>query len=119
MVSHCYSVWKKIHGVELEEGLADEDKEDEEEDELHDDLGTFGADEQLEVMCDELHDNIGGFMDDHIVLALLVVNFRKVVGQLWKTRRKHSCEIITRQRCEMTIVLISGMPPAMGAPSQR
>ena len=65
MVSHCYSVLEKIHGVELEDDLADEDKEDEEEDELHDDLGTFGANEQLEVMCDELHDNLGGIMDDH------------------------------------------------------
>ena len=65
MVSHCYSVWTKIHGVEFEDVLADEDKEDEEEDELQDDLGTFGADEQREVMCDELHDNLGGFMDDH------------------------------------------------------
>ena len=43
MVSHCDSVWKKIHGVEFEDALADEDQEDEEEDELHDDLGTFGA----------------------------------------------------------------------------
>ena len=51
-----------MHGVELEDDLADEDKEDEAEDELHDDLG---ADEQLEVMCDEFHDNLGGFMDDH------------------------------------------------------
>ena len=65
MVSHCYSVLEKIHGVELEDDLADEDKEDEEEDELHDDLGTFGANEQHEVMCDELHDNLSGFMDDH------------------------------------------------------
>ena len=64
IVSHWCSVWKKIYGVELEDALADEDKEDEEEDELHDDFGTFGADEQLEVMCDELHDNLGGFMDD-------------------------------------------------------
>ena len=53
-----------MHGVELEDDLADEDKEDEAEDELHDDLG---ADEQLEVMCDEFHDNLGGFMDDHSV----------------------------------------------------
>ena len=66
MGSHCYSVWKKIHGVVLEDALADEDQEDEEEDELHDDLGAFGADEQLEVMCDELHDDLGGFMDDYI-----------------------------------------------------
>ena len=51
-----------MHGVELEDDLADEDKEDEAEDELHDDLG---ADEQLEVMCDEFHDNLGGFMGDH------------------------------------------------------
>ena len=65
MVSHCFSVLEKIHGVELEDDLADEDKEDEEEDELHDDLGTFGANEQLYVMCDELHDNLGGIMDDH------------------------------------------------------
>ena len=47
MVSHSYSVSKKIHGVELEDVVTDEDKEDEEEDELHDDLGTFGADEQF------------------------------------------------------------------------
>ena len=64
MVSHCYSVLEKIHGVELEDNLADADKEDEAEDELHDDFGTFGANEQLEVMCDELHDNLGGIMDD-------------------------------------------------------
>ena len=65
MVSHFYSIWKQIQRVELEDAFADEDKEDEEEDELHDDLGTFGADEQLEVMCDELHDKLGGIMDDH------------------------------------------------------
>ena len=80
MVSHCFSVWKKIHGVELEDALSDEDKEDEEEDVLHDDLGTFGADDQFEVMCDELHDNMGGFMDDHIALALPDVIFGKSGG---------------------------------------
>ena len=64
MVSHCYSVFKQIYGVELEDTLADEDKEDEEEDEMHDDLGTFGTDEQFEVMCDELHDHLGGSMGD-------------------------------------------------------
>ena len=53
-----------MHGVELEDDLADEDKEDEAEDEVHDDLGAY---EQLEVMCDEFHDNLGGFMDDHSV----------------------------------------------------
>ena len=47
MVSHSYSVFKKIHRVELEDVVTDEDKEDEEEDELHDDFGTFGADEQF------------------------------------------------------------------------
>ena len=45
--------------------MADEDTEDEEEDELHDELGTFGTNEQLEVMCDELHDHLSGFKDDH------------------------------------------------------
>ena len=32
MVSHCYSVLEKIHGVELEDDLADADEEHEEED---------------------------------------------------------------------------------------
>ena len=41
MVSHCYSVWKKIHGVELEEALSDEPEQADCTTQLQF-IGTFG-----------------------------------------------------------------------------
>ena len=68
--------------------MADENKEHEEEDELHDDLGLFCADEQFEVIFDELHDDLGGFMDDHIASAVPVANLGECGGPTEQARMK-------------------------------
>ena len=68
--------------------VADEDEEHEEEDEFHDDIGLFRADEQFEVIFDELHDDLGGFMDDHIASVVLVGNLGECGGAIEKIRMK-------------------------------
>ena len=68
--------------------VADENEEHEEEDELHDYLGLFRADEQFEVICNERHDDFSGIMDDHIASAVLVANLGECGGATEQTRMK-------------------------------